>query len=242
MPLLDHFHPPLHPKRGWGAFHSAWANEIRSRLNRAVLPEPYFALAEVHLGSQVEVDVGSFEEEDLARSAAHDGGGVAVQTWAPPRAAIIMPTLFPDEFEVRVFGGPTGAELVAAIELVSPRNKDRPEARRAFAAKCASYLHAGIGLVIVDVVTDRLANLHDEMIDVMEQADAFRSPSDDSPLYAIGYRPARRDPGGDQIEIWPYPLAVGQPLPVVPLALRGGPTLPLDLEVTYTEARLGSRL
>ena len=53
--------------------------------------------------------------------------------------------------------------LAAAIELVSPSNRDRPEARRAFVAKCASYLQRGAGLVIVDVVTDRLANLHEEL-------------------------------------------------------------------------------
>ena len=43
----------------------------------------------------------------------------------------------------------TGATLVAAIELVSPGNKDRPEARLAFAAKCVSYLTRGVGLIVV---------------------------------------------------------------------------------------------
>jgi len=241
MPLLDHFRPPLHPERHWEGFHATWATLISITLNRALLPKRYFAEAQIHVGASIEVDVGSFEREGFSRGADENGGGVAVQTWAPPKAAIVMPTLFPDEFEVRVFGGSTGPHLVAAIELISPGNKDRPESRRAFAAKCASYLHAGIGLVIVDVVTDRLANLHDELIDLTEQSEAFRFPLD-SPLYAVGYRPSRRDPGGDQVEIWPYPLAVGQPLRVVPLALRNGPTLPLDLETTYTEARLGSRL
>jgi hypothetical protein len=44
------------------------------------------------------------------------------------------------------------------------------------------------------------------------------------------------------VEIWPVPIAVGQTLPILPLALRGGPTVPLDLESTYTEARARSRL
>ena len=35
--------------------------------------------------------------------------------------------------------------ISGAIELASPGNKDRPETRRAFAAKCASYLARGIG-------------------------------------------------------------------------------------------------
>ena len=52
----------------------------------------------------------------------------------------------------------------------------------------------------------------------------------------------RREPGGDQIDVWTFPLTLGGNLPIVPLALRGGPTVPLDLEGTYTETRLRSRL
>jgi hypothetical protein len=100
--------------------------------------------------------------------------------------------------------------------------------------------HLGIGLVVVDVVTERLANLHDELMRLMEKPDAFlfRGQSD---LYAVAYRPARRKEG-DQIDCWTAPLAVGQELPTMPLALRGGPTLPLELEATYMEARRRSRL
>ena len=45
------------------------------------------------------------------------------------------------------------ARLVAVVELVSPSNKDRPESRRAFAAKTAAYLQRGVGLIILDIVT-----------------------------------------------------------------------------------------
>jgi hypothetical protein len=242
MPLLDHFHPPLSQERHWESFHAAWATEIMAALNRSVLPAGYFAEAQVHVGGRVEIDVASFEREP-ARVAEANGnsGGVAVETWAPPTTSMIMPALFPDEIEVQVFGGPTGAHLVAAIELVSPGNKDRPEARRAFAAKCASLLHSGIGLVIVDVVTERTGNLHDELVALLEQDERFRFP-EDSLLYTVSYRPARRDPEGDQIDIWAVPLALGMGLPVMPLALRGSATLPLDLEATYSEARQRSRL
>jgi hypothetical protein len=82
--------------------------------------------------------------------------------------------------------------------------------------------------------------LHDELVAVLQQSEQFRF-SADSLLYTVAYRPARRK-DADQIDIWAMPLAVGQPLPTMPLALRGGPTLPLDLEITYTEARQGSRL
>jgi hypothetical protein len=242
MPLLDHFRPPLHPERHWESFHTNWCTQIGTMLNLSLLPHEYFAEVQTHVGGRVEVDVATLERDD-ARPRGENGpvATVAAPTWAPPVPAATIPSVFPDEFEVQVFGMSGGATLVAAIELVSPGNKDRPESRRAFAIKCAAYLQRGVGLVVVDVVTDRLSNLHDELIALLQQPDQFRFAGT-PPLYVVAYRPARREPGGDQIDLWPTALTVGSTLPLVPLALRGGPTLPLDLEKAYAEARRVSRL
>jgi hypothetical protein len=241
MPLLDHFHAPLFPTRRWESFHALWAGEIVAALNGSVLPEGYYAETQVHLGGRVEVDVPTLEQSGRQAAAGNGPVATATEVWAPPVPALVMPALFPDEIEVQVYGSPTGAHLVGAIELVSPGNKDRPEARQAFAIKCAGYLQMGIGLIVVDVVTERLANLHNELIELLRQPAAYRFPGD-PPTYAAAYRPARREPGGDQVDIWPVPLAVGQSLPTVPLALRDGPTIPVDLETTYTGARERSRI
>ena len=227
MPLLDHFRPPLHPGRSWESFLFAWSASVAVSLNRSDgLPEGLFAGPQVCFGGRVEAEVPSAGE---------------AQGWEPPAARLAIPAIFPDEVEVPVYDRSEVTMPVAILKFVTPGDKDRRRARRAFAARCAGYLQRGLGLVIVDVVTGRLANLHDELVQLQGFSDAFRFPLD-APLYAVSYRPSRRDPGGDQVEIWPYPLAVGQPLTIVPLALRNGPTLPLDLEATYTEARLGSRL
>jgi hypothetical protein len=242
MPLLDHFHPPLFPIRHWESFHGYWASAIGEKLNQEVLPPGYFAEMQVHIGSRVEIDVATFDLS--ARAAARSEGGIATlepQVWAPPAPALVMPAVFPDEIEIQVFDTATGATLVAAIELISPGNKDRPETRRAFAAKCASYLQQGIGLIIVDIVTDRRANLHDELIRLMGLAEPYLFPAETA-IYAVAYRPARRSTGGDQIDLWLSPLAVGQSLRLVPLALRNAATVPVDLEATYTQARHRSRL
>jgi hypothetical protein len=241
MPLRDHFRPPLAQVRHWESFHAAWATEIMRTLNRDVLPAGCFAEAQVHVGSRVEIDVATFEERhgsftDLAER----NGGVAVETWAPPQTSLVMPAVFPDEIEIHVFHSSGGPTLVAAIELVSPGNKDRPETHRAFIAKCASYLQQGIGLVIVDIVTERQANLHNEVIQFLQQSDRFEFPEKQT-LYAVGYRPGRKKTGG-QIEIWLSPLALGQPLPVLPLALRGVTTVPVDLETTYATTCQDTRL
>jgi len=240
MPLLDHFHPPVSERRSWEGFHGLWAAAIVEKLNRDVLAEEYFADMHVHIGSQLEIDVATLEE------GAEPGGGVggaaegAPAPWVPPPTSLIMPALFPDDIEVQVFATATGANLVAAIELVSPGNKDRPEACRAFAAKCMTYLTRGVGLIVVDVVTNRRANLHNDVVALFGLAAPFILEPDTT-TYAVAYRPSRQRPG-DRIEVWPVSLRTGEPLPILPLALRNAGTVPLDLEETYTEACRRSRL
>ncbi|HEV3259077.1 MAG TPA: hypothetical protein VG013_19550, partial [Gemmataceae bacterium] len=92
---------------------------------------------------------------------------------------------------MRVFNTTGGLTLVAAIELISPCNKDRPAERRAFATKCASYLSQGISVVVIDIVTSRSANLHNETMRLMEAATELDVPADRN-LYAVAYRPVRR--------------------------------------------------
>lgn len=239
MPLLDHFHAPLAPTHDWVSFHSRWATTMADILDRT-LPGRFFAEVQIHLGPQVAADVAEFEATP-GEEAGNGAGGVAVQTWAPPACAQTVGLVFPDELEVQVYdqrGG--GKRLAAVIELISPANKDRPETRRAFAAKCAAYLQRGVGLINVDVVTERRANLHHELLELLGQAEGAVLPRD-AHLYAVAYRPVQR--GKDSLlELWPAPLAVGRPLPLLPLALRGAFFVPVDLEASYTETRQRCRL
>jgi uncharacterized protein DUF4058 len=239
MPLLDHFHPPLSNTQFWESFHSLWIAAMVERLNGSILPQGYLAQAQVHIGGWFEVDVATFETSPSGTNGAAPGG-VAVETWAPPATALAFPAVFPDELEVRVFSTRAGPTLVAAVELVSPGNKDRAEARQAFAAKCASYLSQGVGLIVADIVTGRTANLHNELMALLGHGEPFRFQADVS-VYAAAYKPAR-PAAGDRVELWPVALTVGQAMPVLPLALRGAGCVPLDLEATYTEARRSSRL
>jgi hypothetical protein len=242
MPLLDHFHPPLEGRRHWESFHGRWAAAMADALNLALLPPGYFAEFQVHVGSRIEVDVAAFEQVSSASAARRDGATATLEApaWAPPTPALVMPALFPDDIEVQVYSSEGGPTLVAAVELISPGNKDRAEARRAFAAKCSAYLQRGIGLVIIDIVTNRRGNLHDELVRLLGCGDEFLFPAGPS-LYAVAYRPLRRDET-NQTEVWPVPATVGAALPTLPLALRRGPCVPLDLEATYVETCHRSRL
>jgi hypothetical protein len=239
MPLLDHFHPPVIERRSWEGFHGLWAAALVEQLNEEVLGEEYYADMQVHVGSQVEVDVATLEESSRGGPAGAAATAIA-PAWAPPATTLVLPTVFPDDIEVQVLHTAAGTTLVAAIELVSPGNKDRPEARRAFAAKCVSYLTRGVGLIVVDIVTNRLANLHNDVVAMLGQGDPFLLPPG-AATYAAAYRPSRR-PTGDQIELWPKTLAPGESLPVLPLGLRNAGVVPVDLEAAYTEARRRSRL
>jgi hypothetical protein len=241
MPLLDHFHAPLAPRRHWESFHVNWAGAIADALNERLLPEGYFAEEHAHIGARVEIDVATFA--DAAGPGPRNGATTTApaRVWTPPAPPVVLPAAFPDSFEVLVFEAEGGATLVAAIELVSPSNKDRAAHRQAFAIKCASYLCQGIGLVIVDIVTSRQANLHNDMMRLLGHDQPPAALPEDALLYAVAYRPIVRD-GNQQIEAWPSALALGRPLPTVPLALNAEVCLPIDLEETYTAACQRRRL
>jgi hypothetical protein len=219
MPLRDHFHPPLKGHRNWQSFHNGWVASLVADLN-SQLPEGWFAEGNVHF--TIEIDVAAFEERN-----GHPGGPTAWDP-GPPTRSVAVATL-EETVEVQIYGGLGGPTLVGAIELVSPANKDRPETRDAFVMKCASYLQEGVGLVIVDVVTERTANLHDAL---MARLGAPEEPPWAVPLYAVAYRPVRRDEA-TAVDLWRKELALGQPLPTMPLWLRGGLCFPVDLEATY---------
>jgi hypothetical protein len=234
MPLLNHFHPPLSERRPWESFHSTWCTTLADYLNRDLLPPGYIALEQVNPGAVIEIDVGTFSEETQAAGPNGGTATLARTVWTPAAPPLVLPAAFPERFTVEIHSTEGGRTLVAAIELVSPGNKDRAAKRRLFAAKCASYLARGAGLVILDVVTSRHGSLHNEMIQLLNLDASFLLPAATS-LYTVAYRPLRRD-DVDQVEAWPLPLALGQPLPTVPLSLAADCCLPVDLDAAYRDA------
>jgi hypothetical protein len=187
----------------------------------------------MRLGTHVEADVAEFREPDVPRNGSRNGA-VATLVEAPP-AILTLPVIFPDDLEVEIREEHDRARLVGVIELVSPGNKKEANEREAFITKCASYLRRGIGLVIIDIVTERHANLHNDLMTAIGGPKPQHMT--DTPTYVSGYRPVhRRATNANEIEVWPYPAVVGEAIPAVPFGLRGGPVVVLDLEGTYTAA------
>jgi hypothetical protein len=145
-----------------------------------------------------------------------------------------------DEFEVRVYDTSREQRLVAAIELISPGNKDRPAHRSQFTAKCAALLRQGVSLVLVDVVTDRKVNLYADLLDLIGESD--RSLGGKPPAtYSVACRWVPH--GAKQIfEAWNREVAPGLPLPCMPLWLTEDLAITLDLEASYEQTRKDLRI
>jgi hypothetical protein len=230
MPLLDHFHPPLSRTHPWRGFHGAWAAAMARLLNAGVLPPGYYAIPFLDRDGPIEIDVAALQESGPAGTVGVAGG---VRTWTPAAPELTVAVEWPtaDDVRVEVFADDGDPRLAAAVELVSPRNKDRPRSREAFAAKCAGYLDRGCGLVVVDAVTTRRADLR---ADLMLVLGADVGPAG-AALSAVSYRAVGRDEGG-RLLAWPAALEVGQPLPTVPLWLGVDLAVPLDLEASHASA------
>src|SRR5204862_3770273 len=111
--------------------HGLWPGLMAVRLN-TLLPPMFRCGVKIHLGTLVELDAGTFEHPTNGEAAPQQGNG-SDTAWAAAEPALLLETdeLTPPEYEVRVYDETDGRRLVAAVELVSPRNKDRADAREA---------------------------------------------------------------------------------------------------------------
>jgi hypothetical protein len=237
MPLRDHFRPPLDRVLSWEELHGQWPAVIVQQLRKR-LPPGYAVGPRVHSGSQVEIDVAAFEKDDPSspQGASEGNGGVAVTAWAPAQPSLDVETTLPDydEYEVRVYDATRGRTLVAAIEIVSPANKDRPEHRNVFVGKCAALLQKGVAVSIVDLVTVRHFNLYADLLSFIGHTDPTFGECP-PPLYAASCRWVTKEKR-TRLQTWSHALALGQPLPTLPVWLSQNLSVPFDLEQSYEQA------
>ena len=237
MPLRDHFRPPVWRRASWEGFHGMWPATIVQQLSRELPPE-FTAEPRTHLGSYFEIDVCAYEEEQqgpMADTSPIESGGAATATWSPSEPTLALETDLSEQYdyEVLVYDQSRGRMLVAAVEIVSPANKDRSDNRRAFVAKCAALLQQRVCVSIVDLVTTRQFNLYAELLELIGQTDPAFGPAP-PPIYAATCR-GRKVGQRPRLEIWAYPLVVGGTLPTLPIWLRDDLAVSLDLEASYEE-------
>ena len=241
MPLRDHFRSPVNDTHSWDEVHGGWPMEIVRDLT-TILPAGFRAAPKVHLGSPFEVDVSTYDLDSRnPDSTTADVGTVAVADVGTATLTALAPTLTvetdlsdQDEYEVRIYDVDRGRQLVAALEIISPSNKDRPEARVLFVSKVASLLQQGVSVSLVDVVSVRQANLYAELLTLLGQSDPALAPTPPQ-LYAVTLRSRKPPKRRPLLDAWFYPMTVGQPLPTLPIWLSPDLRVMLPLEISYQE-------
>ena len=233
MPLRDHFHLPSKRIASWEEVHGAWPAAMAFRLNE-ILPAQYRSGVKIHMGNLVEVDVGTYEMDEATDYEPH-----SALAWEAASPTLLLETeeLTPPEYEVRVYDENDAKRLVAAIEVVGPRNKDLESSRDAFVSKCHAMLQQEVCVVIVDPCTDRSANLY---ADLAECLGAKPPATADRSIYAVSCRMFHGS--SHRIQSWEHALEIGRPLPTLPLWLTDSQYVPLELERTYQDTCKGLRI
>ncbi len=218
-------------------FHHAWIEQIKRTLNRGVLPEDYYALAEqraVGFGPDV-LTLQSKDEPggvgpDLAPRG-DEGGGLML---SPPKARLAVETDM--EFYRRKQSTVTvrhvsGDRVVAIVEIVSPGNKASAHAIRAFLDKAAELLERRLHLLILDLFPPGPrdpSGLHGALWELVA-GQQYEAPSD-KPLTLAAYE------SDWTLRAFIEPVAVGDSLPEMPLFLIPGGHVVVPLDNTYQDA------
>lgn len=222
---------PLHDwgdLRGWSGVHTSWLVEI-VRAIRPQLPPGF----RTYIGTSplVAIDDPPGEPDVAVRRA--NGNGSAPSDGADPfrpDREVLIATIAPNHVAFVEQAG----RLVAAVELVSPVNKDRPSRRAETTGRYLSYLMNGAHLLLVDLHPYPLGlSLADRLASRLEIPDEPPLP----PPFAISYRVGEPDRVmGSYVAMRREQLEPGRPLPPMPLALNDRQAVTIDLEGTYMRA------
>ncbi len=231
MPILNHL--DINDIVNFRSFHNSWAVHIAEDLNK-LLPKGFRATPHAQMGSR-EIDVRTdrtlteIEKEQF------------ISLYQPTSPPMTARATFPTEIEVFVLNVRRPAyKTVGAVEIVSVGNKDRPESRNAFVAKCQNLLSQDISLVIVDVLAVPSFNLHHQLLRALEIPEGKKN--EETPLYCAAYCKSFDMEELPTIDFWAYALKVGDILPQLPLFITSDVAVPVDLEKTYTEVCEGLKV
>jgi hypothetical protein len=228
---------PLHnwdDASGWDGVHLFWITHLFDWI-KPRLPEDYRA----YVGSIPAVMVTAAPERPdvvvrhwLPEPPAEAPTGRAASPDVPLDEPIVETATLTLDPQTALYVAYRG-RLVAALELISPRSKDRPSARSSYLHRYLSYLQEGVHLLLVDV--HRRPESF-SFADALDQELHISLPPLPAPL-AVAYRVGEPAPeGGRFVAIWRRPLSVGQPLPTMGLPLTVHTAIPVNLEETYLRA------
>lgn len=210
-------------------FHQAWTITLRNALNGGGLPPDFFALADQIVSGPIP-DVVTLKRK-TSRKPRHPSTTAVAVADAPPKARFISRAEAEDAYASRanriIIQHELG-EVVAVIEIVSPGNKISRHALRSFVTKARELLESGIHLLIVDLFPPSPRDpqgIHPAIWDAIRD-EPFELPAD-KPLTVAAYS------AGLLKTAYVEPVAVGDPLPEMPIFLAPDAYVPAPLEATY---------
>jgi hypothetical protein len=210
------------------AFHHGWIEELARALNRAVLPDDYFALPEQNIRGPIP-DVLTLKLAGGKQEPAESSGGLAVSVRAPrtrltKRAAADSYARKASRITVRDRHG----KVVAVIEIISPGNKGSQAEFRVLVEKSVELIRQGVHLLLIDLFPPGKRDphgIHKAIWDHFEEEE-IELPAD-KPLTLASY-----DAGPDYVAYVEF-VGVGDELPEMPLFLKPEIYVPTPLEATY---------
>lgn len=215
------------PRVPWRSFHIHWVVRLVEFLNQDVLPAGFQARpTEFIVGIEPDVLLlQAADQPERERLAAQTALAEATLTATlPPPAELPI---------VGVYSVYDASRLVAAIEIVSPGNKDRPEMVQAFVEKTLLLLQDGVHLMVVDVISLPKQSMRRP---ILKRLGLDEEAAQSNVLWVSSYCAL---PGGEPqphltVREWAEPVEVGQPLPTLPLFLRADQLwVMVDLDSTY---------
>jgi hypothetical protein len=201
------------------AFHHEWITELGRALNRGLLPDEYYALP---------------EQQATGEAAEASSGGTATILRTRPQTRFTAET--DAEFYRRKKSSiavrhVSGDRIVAILEVMSPGNKASRHAFKAFVEKACELLEHRIHLLILDPFPPgpRDPNGIHAAIWGEVQDQPFALPKD-KPLTLVAYECDLTT------RAYIETIAVGDPLPDMPLFLEPNCHVAVPLEATYQTA------
>jgi hypothetical protein len=209
-------------------FHQDWTIELMRTLNAGRLPSGFVALTDQQTGVGIP-DVLALHRGPTQTTNRESAAGLAVAL-APPKARLV------DQIEEDTYARRANTiriqhrhgRVVAVIEIVSPGNKNSRHGLHSFVRKASDLILQGIHLLVVDLFPPSERDpqgIHKAIWDEIAER-PFELPPD-KPLTVVAYRAAPTKTA--YIE----PVAVGDPLPDLPIFLTDDDYIPAPLEETY---------
>jgi hypothetical protein len=217
---------------GWEGVHLFWMTGL-ARWLKGKLPPSYRAyigaspMLGVDIAAKPDVSVQSTISGE-SRNGPQSSAIATVETMHPD-IEVAVATLA-EEHSVQI---EHEGRLISAIEIVSPRNKDRPESRAHYGSRYLGYLQNGVHLMLIDVHPRPIGFSFAALLGNELQLPATTLSAPQALSYRVG-EPAAQ--GGRLLGVWQRPLTVGDKLPSLPLALHGQELIVVDLDSTYDGA------